>query len=138
MKARKKKDAIKELVTVLHDAGKIDDVNPLVNELITRENAASTGIGYGVAIPHYMGLKGPDNTFIVFGRKQKGIPFDSLDNKPVTLFFLIVGPEGRKKNHLQLLCKLARILHDPQLLELLHEAQKPDDIINAISEQEDE
>ena len=138
MNAHRKKDAIAELVTMLHEAGKIGDVNNLLNELLAREEAVSTGIGQGVAIPHYMGIHGPDDTYIVFGRKQEGIPFDALDNKPVTLFFLIAGPEGKKSNHLQLLCKLARILRDPQLRKNLHEAQKPDDIINVIKQQEEE
>ncbi len=138
MNARRKKDAIEELVTVLHEAGKIGDVKNLLNELLAREEAVSTGIGQGVAIPHYMGIHGPDDTHIVFGRKQEGIPFDALDNKPVTLFFLIAGPEGKKSNHLQLLCKLARILRDPQLRKNLHDAQKPDDIISVITRQEEE
>lgn len=138
MKARKKKDAIEELVTVLHDAGKIGEINHLLSELSARENAVSTGIGQGVAIPHYMGIHGPDDTYIVFGRKREGIPFDALDNKPVTLFFLIAGPEGKKNNHLQLLCKLARILRDPQLRESLLDAITPDDIIKAVTQMEEE
>lgn len=137
MNAHRKKEAIEELVTVLYEAGKIDEVKPLVKELLAREKMASTGIGEGIAIPHKL-IKGLDDTLMVFGRKKEGIHFDSLDNKPVNLFFLILGPEGHNNDHLRLLSKLARILHDPHFRGVLQDAKRPEDVISAIRKQEEE
>ena len=137
MKAHKKKDAIEELVTILHESGKIGEVQTLVKELLEREKMASTGIGEGIAIPHKL-IPGLNDTLMVFGRKKEGVNFDSLDNKPATLFFLILGPEGHNVDHLRLLSKLARILRDPRFRETLQDAGRPEDIISAIRKQEEE
>ncbi len=136
MKAHKKKDAIEELVSMLYEAGRINDVNFLVEELLAREKQISTGIGEGVAIPHKL-IAGLDENLIAFGRKNEGIGFDSLDNKPVTMFFLILGPENHYNDHMRILSKLARILHDPLFRQTLHDAQNPEDIIKAIRDQEE-
>ncbi len=137
MSAVRKRDAISELLEVLKDNGKIDDTIPLLNDICEREKSASTGIGYGIAIPHKI-VDGLEKTIIAFGRKKEGINFDSIDGKPVSLFFLILGKEGSTGSHLRLLSKLARLLHDPDFRESLSSAQSAEDIINAFAREDDE
>jgi mannitol/fructose-specific phosphotransferase system IIA component (Ntr-type) len=136
MEASKKKQAIEELVKMLCDKQKIPEIKPIVDNLLAREKQISSGIGEGIAIPHDLSITGLDATYMAFGRKQSGIDFCSMDNRPVTLIFLILGPEVYRKDHLQILCKLTRILHDPMFRETLHEVKKQEDIIEAIKKQE--
>ncbi len=136
MEASKKKQAFEELAKMLYNKQIISEIKPIVDNLLAREKQVSSGIGEGIAIPHDLGIKGLDATYMAFGRKQRGIDFGSMDNRPVTLIFLILGPENYRKDHLELLCKLARILHDPMFRESLHIAKKQEDIIEAIKNQE--
>lgn len=128
MEARKKPEAIRELVDVVTGGGDIREPERLYQELLEREKLASTGIGNGIAIPHCLTDR-VSETRMAFGRKQKGIKFDSVDRQPATLFFLIVGPEGTHTEHLQLLSKLSRYLHDTSVLRGLLEAKSPEDVL---------
>ena len=95
----------------------------------------STGIGYGVAIPHGK-LKKLDCLVVVFGRSVVGIDFQSLDSKPAHLFFLILAPEDSTAAHLKILARISKLLKDPSFRKKLLTAPSSDDIFNAIAEEE--
>jgi len=137
LESNRKKDVLEELLTLPEKAGKVKDKKGLLKEIFAREKMASTGIGEGVAIPHKM-IPDISETVLVFGRRREGVNFDSIDNKPVNLFFLILDKEGQNSDHLRLLSKLARLLHDPKFRQELNSALKPGDIINAFKNQEKE
>ena len=86
--------------------------------LFDREKLGSTGLGYGVAIPHgrIKTLKEPACAFV---RTAQPIPFESPDGAPVTLVFAMLVPEHATEAHLELLSELAQMFSDPQLRESL-------------------
>ena len=139
LQAARKKDVIEELLTILKESGESADIDiaSLLDDMMEREKSSSTGIGSGVAIPHKL-IAGIDETVIAFGRKKGGISFDSIDGKPVELFFLILGQEGKSTKHLRILSKLARLLHNNDFREQLLKAESPDEIIEDFKMQEDE
>ena len=139
LKANRKKDVIEELLTILKEKGKAEnlDIPSVRDDIMEREKSSSTGIGSGVAIPHKM-LSGIEETVMAFGRKTGGINFDSIDGKPAELFFLILGQEGKSTKHLRILSKLARILHNSDFKSVLLNASSPEEIIEAVRQQEDE
>lgn len=139
LKANKKKDVIEELLSILKQNGKTGniDIPSLLEEMMEREKSSSTGIGNGVAIPHKL-ISGIDETVMAFGRKSSGINFDSIDGKPAELFFLILGQEGKSTKHLRILSKLARLLHNSSFRAILSETKSPEEIIEAVKQQEDE
>jgi mannitol/fructose-specific phosphotransferase system IIA component (Ntr-type) len=137
MQATSKKEALEELVDVLAQTGKVSNPQELAEELLEQENKVSTGIGEGIAIPHKM-ISGLKRTIMAFGRKKDGLPFDAIDHQPVSLLFLILGPQGKPHRHLQLLSRLSRLLHDPELKNVLLEAQTPNEILNALRDKEAE
>ncbi len=106
--------AIVELVDHLVRIGRFtsDARDPILEGLRARESAMSTGIGYGVAIPH---TASPYVTEVIaaFGRAPEGIPFDSLDNKPVRFVVLFVVPTDQFQLHLRTLAAIARFLNEP-------------------------
>lgn len=128
LKERRKKRVIPELTALLEQAGKVSDGTALADKIIEREALASTGIGHGIAIPHCL-TNLVDTTVMAFGRSVSGIPFDSADNKPAQLIFLLAGPQSATGQHLKLLSKLSRILTEQQFRTHLFEAQEAEEVI---------
>jgi len=88
LQSKKKKDVLRELTSLIK---KGEELDALCETLGKREELGSTGIGKGIAIPHCRSLL-VDKLEAACGYSEKGIDFDSLDGKPVHLFFLIVAP----------------------------------------------
>jgi len=88
------------------------------DSLFDREKLGSTGLGFGVAIPHgrIKSLKEPACAFV---RTASGIPFESPDGEPVRLVFSILVPEHATEAHLTLLSELAQMFSDAGLREAL-------------------
>jgi PTS system nitrogen regulatory IIA component len=88
------------------------------DSLFEREKLGSTGLGYGVAIPHgrIKALKEPVCAFV---RTAAPIPFESPDGQPVRLVFAMLVPEHATEAHLELLSELAQMFSDASLREAL-------------------
>ena len=123
MKAADRWQAIDELITALVQSNKI---KPEEREAITavvkkRETSMSTGIGFGVGIPHA-------STDLIhevvgaFGRSKGGVNFDALDNQPVSLMVLFLVPQGQFQKHLHTLAKIAKLLHKKEFRQALENA----------------
>jgi len=135
LSGKKKPEIIRELVEVVSRGEAMDDTDALYDAIMEREELVSTGIGNGIAIPHCM-TSSINTTRMAFGRKKEGVKFDSVDNQPVSLFFLLVGPEGNPNHHLQILSKLARYLHDESFCRSLLEAGSPGEVLDAFRTRE--
>ena len=82
----------------------------------------STGIGYGIAIPHAKSAS-VSTLQLVCGSRTEGVPFDALDGEPVRLFFLLVGPESAAGLHVKALSRIARLVRRESVRESLLKAQ---------------
>ena len=132
---RRKPELIQELVSLLERGGGVSDPRRLTEEVLEREKMSSTGIGSGIAIPHALATTA-SRTMLAFGLKLDGAKFDAVDNQPVSIFFLLVGPEGSHAEHLRVLSKLARYLHDRTFCQALLDAGKPEDVLAAFRKKE--
>ena len=94
----------------------------IFDTILQREKLGSTGVGNGIAIPHGKFDKF-EKIFGVFARLNAPIDFDSLDEKPVDIVFLLLAPESAGADHLKALSRIARVLRDPQRLAALRSAQ---------------
>jgi PTS system fructose-specific IIC component len=133
IRGRKKPEIIRELVDLLHQAGKIENPAEVAERVLERESLTSTGIGGGIAIPHGTSAN-VGEMVMAFGRHRPGLKFDAVDRRPVQLFFLIVAPEGAQTEHLQVLSKISRYLHDPNFKNGLLEAESPEEIIRLMAD----
>ncbi len=106
-------DAIAELVQCLAKAGKIaeGDQTLILEAIRQREQTMSTGIGFGIAIPHASSDRVTE-VVAAFGRSSKGIQFDSLDGQPVFFIVLFVVPKDQFQTHLRTLAAIAKFLND--------------------------
>ena len=136
LQEKRKKRVIAELSGLLQRAGKIENGKALAGKIIEREAMASTGIGHGIAIPHCL-TNLVDETVMAFGRSTNGIPFDSADNKPAQLIFLLAGPQTATSEHLKLLSKLSRLLTEQQFRAQLIEAPTAEEVIELFHQAEE-
>lgn len=130
LKAKNKDEVLKELIHVLKENGIVDDEEGFFEVVKKREEEFSTGIGNGIAIPHGKSklVKKPA---VVFGKSFNGIDFNSMDGKPVYLFFLIAVPDNSDDLHLKALAQLSRALVHEEVVEKLRKATKPEEVINS-------
>jgi len=118
--ASTKEEVIDELIKISRDDGKVEDVIRFKQALLKRESIMSTGIGYGVAIPHVK-LTQIKEFFITIGIHKRGVNWESLDSKPVYLIFLIAGPEKEQEKYLRILAQLTMVIKNPEKRQQLTE-----------------
>jgi PTS system nitrogen regulatory IIA component len=96
--------------------------------LLEREAAGSTGVGYGVAVPHAR-LAGLSRLRGVFVRLAEPVPFDAVDDRPVDLIFALFAPADAHGEHLRALARVSRILRQADLREQLRKSSGVDAIL---------
>lgn len=130
--SKTKKDVIKELSQLLFDADKISDLDKFVTEIEAREELSTTGVGYGVAIPHAK-TKFVKTPALAFGKSKEGIDYDSMDGENAHVFFMIAAPADGANLHLQTLAKLSRKLIDEDFRDSLQEATTIEKVLEILS-----
>jgi len=120
-----KKEIIIELIDMLDVKGKILDRKKVFFDVIEREESMSTGMEFGIALPHGRS-DGVKETAVAIGIKKAGVSFDSMDGEPSRLFILIVSPKKTGGLHVQFLAAMGSILGNETLRE---------DVINAATAQ---
>ena len=130
MQSNERWTAIAELVDLLVKVGKVkpDDHETVLNALKQREETMSTGIGFGIAIPHASSDRVTE-VVAAFGRSPGGIEFDSLDNAPVKFVVLFVVPRDQFQMHLRTLAAIAKLLNDRAVREALGQAATAQEIL---------
>lgn len=123
MASKERWEAIRELVDRLVEAGKVDksDREDVLECIRQREETMSTGIGFGIAIPHASSAK-VGEVVAAFGRSTSGIAFESLDGEPVNFIVLFVVPKDQFQTHLRTLAAIAKFLNDKTVREELSKA----------------
>lgn len=95
--------------------------------LNAREKIGSTGFGGGAAIPHGR-IEGLDRVFGYFARLETPVDFQSIDNMPVDLVFLLLSPPDAGADHLKALARISRAFRDAQTVAKLRGARSRDAI----------
>jgi fructose-specific phosphotransferase system IIA component len=128
---------IETLVNRLAESGLISDREEVLDAVLERERALSTGVGAGVAVPHAT-VEGLERAVVSFGRSLKGVEFGALDEKPVRLVFLLLAPQEEISLHLKLLSRVSRLCNSKTFREALLAASNPADVLNILREHESE
>ncbi len=118
LSAQDKNGALRELLGLLSTSKFVTDAQGLQNAIFSREVMMSTGVGYGVAVPHAK-LQGVEQFVLAMGVAPTGIPYGSeIDDQPVRLICMIVGPEGRQDVYLRLLSTVMKFIKSEKGLVL--------------------
>jgi mannitol/fructose-specific phosphotransferase system IIA component (Ntr-type) len=135
LKAADRWEAIDELIGNLVTSGKIkpEDRDTIAAVVRKREQSMSTGIGFGIGIPHA-------STDLIqevggaLGRSKAGVNFDALDNQPVNLVMLFLVPQGQFQKHLHTLANIAKLLHKAEFRKALQDAHDAAAMLEIIKE----
>ncbi len=132
-----KKQTLEQAVALMAKSGKIADEEAYKKQVFAREEESTTGIGEGIAIPH-----GKCDAVIKPGLAAMVIPdgvdFESLDDEPVTLLFLIAAPDTKDNVHLDVLSKLSVMLMDEEFTARLRAAKSVDEFVQIIDDADSE
>jgi len=107
----------------------------VLEAVLERESVQSTGVGFGVAIPHGR-CAAVRELAMVAGVSPSPVPFDAIDGEPVRLFFLIVGPEASAGLHVKILSRIARLVRRDTVRQQLLEATTADAFYNVLLDAE--
>lgn len=132
--ARDKFEAIEELARVFDGSSFCSDIDSLINALKEREEIMSTGIGFGIAIPHAKINSVKEMAFAV-GISDRGIDFDSMDGQPVKLIILVIAGEKQHKDYLRLLSNIMAILKKEPVKDRIIKSSAPEEIIEIFNNQ---
>jgi nitrogen PTS system EIIA component len=132
--SRDRRGVLRELVRLVVEAGggEEEDVFAAVEE---REAVLSTGIGFGVAIPHGRAATAR-RLVLVAGVTETPVPFNAIDGEPVRLVFLIVGPESAAGQHVKVLSRIARVVRRDSVRAALLDARTPEQFCAVVAEAE--
>jgi len=117
LRATSKKLALQELARRAAEIAGLTE-RAVFDVLLERERLGTTGVGNGIAIPHGK-LPNLDRLYGLFARLEKPINFDSIDEQPVDLIFLLLAPESAGADHLKALARVSRLLRDKAVCEKL-------------------
>ena len=134
---KSKQETLDMAIELMCASGKIRDEEGYRKQVYLREEESTTGIGEGIAIPHGKGesVIKPGLAAMVI---KDGVDFDSLDDEPVTLLFLIAAPNTKDNVHLDVLSKLSMMLMDEAFTESLRNAETVDEFLEIIDKADDE
>lgn len=129
--------AIDELLGKLVESHTVDSANrPAITAAVRkRELTMSTGIGYGIGIPHATTDCIPQ-ALAALGRSHRGIAFDALDGQPVSLVVLFLVPQGQIQQHLHTMRSIAKLLQHAEIRQALQQAPDAAAILQVIQSHE--
>ena len=133
----RKRAVVTRLAQLAAASDAVTDAAALERELRQREQDSSSAIGGGIAIPHKLSPY-VTRRVLGFARCSDGTGFDAPDREPVKLFFLLLAPENAVTEHLRVLSRLARFLHDTEFRQALLTAQNAADVRRAFEAKENE
>ena len=134
---KSKKEALDMIVELMVRSGKINDAEGYRKLVYAREEESTTGIGEGIAIPHGKG-DAVDRPGLAAMVVRDGVDFESLDNEPATLLFLIAAPNTKDNVHLDVLSKLSMMLMDENFTASLRNAESPEKFLEIIDKADEE
>lgn len=136
LQASSRWEAIDELIGQLVQCGRIkpEHREAIASVVKKREISMSTGIGFGIGIPH-ASTELVTEVMGAFGRSKKGVNFDALDNQPVHLVVLFLVPHGQFQKHLHTLANIAKLLHHRDFRQALEDSGGADEILGLIQSQ---
>jgi len=128
---RSKPAVIRELVALMAENERVTDPEALIEALMVRERIQTTGIGHGMALPHAT-AEGVKGLIMALGISREGVDFESLDNQPVQLIFLLAGEPRLQTSFLSILSKISRFFRKEEFRNRVLKAGSNQEIIALI------
>lgn len=135
LKGKSKDEIINQMIAIVNNSNKITDIEKVREAIFEREKIMSTGVGNGFAIPH-----GKTDAVIdivaAFAVTEEPIDYDSLDEQPVRLIFLLVGKDSMVGPHIKLLSRISRLMNKEEFRGKLLKAETEKQVIEIFKAEE--
>lgn len=99
--------------------------------LRAREEAHTTCMGHGMALPHAT-IPALDDTLLLVALAAEPVPFGPAGTDPVKVFFVLLSPPGREGDHIKLLARICRLMRHPDFMDALSEVTTGADAVELI------
>jgi PTS system fructose-specific IIA component len=129
MPARDKQDLLDKMVNLLEGQEGVRDLEVVRKAIHQREAEVSTGVGFGLGLPHAR-TDAVTKTLASFATTEEPVPYDSIDEIPVQIVLLIVGPTRAASEHLKLLSQVSRLMNKLEVRGALLRASGPQEILD--------
>jgi fructose-specific phosphotransferase system IIA component len=130
-----KDEIINAMIELAGKSPRVLDKEKVRQAIFEREKIMSTGVGNGFAIPHGK-TDAISDIVAAFATTAQPIDYQSLDEKPVRLVFLLVGKDNMVGPHIKLLSRISRLMGKEEFRNRLTELQTPKEIIEAFRQEE--
>lgn len=130
-----KQSVIRHMVELSARSGKVSSTEQLLESVMKREEIQTTGIGHGMAIPHAT-AEGVKGLVLSLGVSKEGVEYESLDQSPVHLIFLLAGEPRLQTSFLSILSKISRFFKQEDFRNQIMEAQDAETILTLIQSRE--
>lgn len=127
LKVESKRELLNQMVSLAEKSKKLLDREEVLAEVIEREKIMSTGVGKGIALPHAKTNAVLENTASL-AILAEPIDYDSIDDSPVNIVFLLIGTEKNVGNHLRILSRASRIMNNDEFREKLLKCNTASDV----------
>ena len=136
LKGKEKVEVINELIDLFKGDPRVKDIEKIREAVLEREKIMSTGVGKGFAIPHGK-TNQVEEILGAFGKSNNPIEYESLDNQPVHLVFMLVGKDNLVSTHIKLLSRISRMMNKDEFRESLMKTQTKDEIQELFRKEEE-
>lgn len=130
-----KNEVIDAMIDLVASSPKVMDKEKVRKAIFEREEIMSTGVGNGFAIPHGK-TEAVADIVAAFAVTARPIDYQSLDEKPVRLVFLLVGKDNLVGPHIKLLSRISRLMNKEEFRKRLLDLKSPREILEAFRQEE--
>ncbi|MDZ7264831.1 MAG: PTS sugar transporter subunit IIA [candidate division KSB1 bacterium] len=136
LRNHEKDKIIEEMVDHLYRKKKIKNRDKILKAILDREQVMSTGVGDRVALPHGK-AEGVKDVVVALGITDGDVDFHSIDNQPVRLIFMLIGPPDKAGPHLKALGYISGLMRQPEFRERLLQAKNVAEVMQVIQEMDE-
>jgi PTS system nitrogen regulatory IIA component len=128
LQENKKREVLLQMINSICENKRLNNKERVNEAIFYRESLMSTGIGLGIAVPHVR-IKGIKEPIVAVGIQKDGIPdYETIDNIPVKIVFLIIAGEDQHKEYIQILSLVVTKLKQSEVRERLIEAKSKEEL----------
>lgn len=135
LSGKSKDEIINQMIAIVNNSNKITDIEKVREAIFEREKIMSTGVGNGFAIPHGK-TDAVTDIVAAFAVTEEPIDYDSLDEQPVRLIFLLVGKDSMVGPHIKLLSRISRLMNKEEFRAKLLKAASEKQVIDIFKSEE--
>jgi len=136
LKVKSKKELLNQIIDSLTSKVNSNQLKEIRKAVFEREEIMSTGVGKGFAIPHGK-AKNIEKNYASFALLKEPVEYKSIDDEPVRIVFMLVGPDSKNSIHIKLLSRISRLMNNSEFREKLLNGKNPGEILKIFKEEEE-